>query len=181
MSGSPDEGVFFKWFLPIINAKKVIEVGVFRGATTLNLALALPEDGKVVGLDVSAEYAATGQKYWEKAGVAKKIDFRLGDANAELDKLIANGEEGTFDFSFIDADKVNYPQYYEKSLKLLRKGGVIAVDNCLWGGGVVEQEWIEKDKDTRTLAELNTFIKNDKRVEAVMLPIADGIYFARKL
>ena len=181
MSGSPDEGAFFKWLMPVLGCKKVLEVGVFRGATTLNLALGLPEDGKVVGLDVSADFASTGIQYWEKAGVTKKIDFRLGEAKAEMEKMIANGEEGTFDFSFIDADKTNYPHYYELSLKLLKKGGIIAVDNCLWGGSVTNEEDLKTDADTQTLAALNTTIKNDKRVEAVMLPIADGIYFARKL
>ncbi len=180
MAGSPEEAQFLGWLLRLTGAKKCLEIGVFRGSTTLALALALPADGKVVGLDISEEFAATAKPYWARAGVDGKIDLKIGQAVESLDKLIADGQGGTFDMAFIDADKVNYIQYYERALVLLKPGGIIASDNCLWSG-LVHPLAADADADTRTLAQLNTIIKNDKRVDPVMLPIADGVYLARKL
>lgn len=182
MMGSPDEAQFFSWLIPAMGIKKVIEVGVFRGTTSLALALALPEDGKVVGLDVSAEYAEIGQKYWKSAGVDSKIDFRVGPAAESMDKMIKEESgAGTYDFVFIDADKTSYDQYYEYALTLLKPGkGIIAVDNCLWGGSTHPLA-NDADADTVALSKLNDKIKADKRVQPMMLPIGDGVFMVRKL
>lgn len=181
MAGSPDEAAFFGWLLPLLGAKKCIEIGVFRGSTTLALALALPADGKVIGLDVSSEYAETARPYWASAGVADKIDFRVGPAVASLQKLVDEGHVNSFDFVFIDADKSNYDAYYELALQLVKPGtGVIAVDNVLWSGRV-HPVAPDASVDTRALANLNAKIKADKRVAAMMLPIADGVYLVRRI
>jgi len=138
MMAPPDEANFFMLLLKSIQAKKVIEVGVYTGYTTLALALAVPDDGKVVALDITDEYPNIGKPYWEKAGVSKKIHLIVGPATESLSKLITNGEQGTFDFGFIDADKPNYTNYYEALLVLVRKGGLIAIDNVLWHGSVIK-------------------------------------------
>jgi predicted O-methyltransferase YrrM len=182
MMGSPDEATFFSWLIPALGIKKAIEIGVFRGSTTLAIALALPEDGKVIGLDVSAEYAEIGQKYWKSTGVDNKIDFRVGPAIEALDKIIneENGA-GTFDFIFIDADKTNYDHYYERALVLVKPGkGIIAVDNVLWDGTTYKPK-PDADASTLALSRLNDKIKADKRVQPMMLPIADGVTLCRKL
>jgi predicted O-methyltransferase YrrM len=179
MMGAPDEAQFFQWLLQLIGAKRVIEVGVFRGSTTLAMALGLPEDGKVVGFDISEEYARMGKEAWKEANVENKIDFRVGPAKEGLEHLLAAGEAGTYDFAFIDADKENYPEYYELALQLVRRGGVIAVDNVLWGGLVLDPVEAQ-ESHTRAITLLNERIKSDSRVAAVMLPVADGCYLARK-
>lgn len=176
MMGAPDEAAFLAWLLALTGAKKVVEVGVFRGSSTLAFAQALPADGRVVGLDNNAFFTALGQAAWKEAGVDSKIDFRLGDACVEMARL-AEEEPESFDMVFIDCDKVNYDTYYELSLVLLKKGGVIAVDNVLWDGEVVEPY----TADAKALSALNVKIRSDKRVHATMLPIADGLYLCRKL
>ena len=184
MMGAPDEAQFLGWLCATSNARKVIEVGVFRGSTTLALALALPEDAKIVGLDISDAYVQLGRQAWKDAGVEDKIDLRIGDATKLMADMVADASEvGTYDFVFIDADKLNYDTYYEHALTLLRKGGVIAVDNVLWGGRVTANPppSVEEDPDTRAIILLNQKIRADKRVHAVMLPIADGCYMVRKL
>lgn len=153
-------------------------IGVFTGYTTLGMALALPDDGKVIGLDVSKEYTDIGRPYWQEAGVANKIDLRLQPALDSLDQLLANNEAGTFDFVFIDADKPNYINYYEKSLQLLRKDGIIAIDNTLWGGRLINTSI--NDNSTVTIRQLNEFIKTDERVDFVLLVISDGVTLVRK-
>lgn len=180
MMGAPDEAQFLGWLGATLNAKKVIEVGVFRGSTTLALALALPEDARIVGLDVSDDYATLGKAAWKECGVEHKIDFRVGPAVDSMDALIAAGEAGTFDLVFIDADKTGYDSYYERSLVLLRQGGIIAIDNVLWSGRV-NQPLAEGDLDTAALVNIAAKVRNDRRVKAVMLPIADGCYMVRKL
>ena len=179
MMGSPDEAQFLGWLAATLNARRILEVGVFRGSTMLSMALMTHPDCKLVGLDVSEEFTQLGKEAWEKAGVANKISLHIAPALETMDKLLVT-ERGTYDLAFIDADKVNYIAYYEKCLELLRPGGVIAVDNVLWGGDVLLPA---KDQDihTETIVKLNEIIKNDKRVSAVMLPIADGAYMVRKL
>ena len=140
------------------------------------MALALPEDGQIIACDISEEWTAVGKKKWEQAGVAHKINLRLAPAVETLDALLADGQEGSFDFAFIDADKANYPAYYEKCLKLVRKGGVIAIDNVLWGGSVIDSE--RNDEDTKAIRKLNEFIANDNRVSVSMVPIGDGLTLA---
>eukprot|EP01039_Chlorochromonas_danica_P004888 gene4888-5356_t len=179
MMGSPDEAQFLSWLGALLDVKKVIEVGVFRGSTTLSLALNLAEDAKIVGLDISDEFATLGKAAWKAAGVEHKIDFRVGSAVDSLEAMIAAGEAGSYDLVFIDADKANYDAYYEKSLVLLRKGGVIAVDNVLWSGRILQPT--AGDVDTAAIIALNEKIKRDVRVKSVLLPVADGCYMVRKL
>ena len=183
MMGSPDEAQFLAWLVRTMKLSKIIEVGVFRGTTTLALALALKDNGsngRLVGFDISSDFAEVGKAAWKEAGVDHLIDFRVGPAVEGLDALLAEGVEGTFDLAFIDADKTNYAEYYERSLKLLRPGGIIAVDNVLWGGSVLEPASTHDDS-TKAIVALNEFIRNDKRVSATMLPVADGVYLCTKL
>jgi len=173
MQISPDEGQFLQFLVRILGAKKTIEVGVFTGYSSLATALALPADGKVIACDISEEYASIGRPFWKDAGVEHKIDLRIANAVDTLDKLISEKQENTFDFAFIDADKTNYMNYYERLLKLVRVGGVIAIDNVLWHGAVVQPENV--DEDTVAIRKLNEFIHNDDRVYISMLGIADGV------
>ncbi|AFY39821.1 Caffeoyl-CoA O-methyltransferase [[Leptolyngbya] sp. PCC 7376] len=179
MQISPDQGQFMIWLLQLMGAKKTLDIGVFTGYSSLVAALAMPEDGKVVACDRNPDCTKIAREYWQKAGVAHKIELRLADALDTLDKLIANGEAGTFDFSFIDADKRNYINYFEKSLTLLRTGGVIAIDNVLWSGRVADPD--DDDKRTPVIHEFNEALHHDKRVDLSLLAIADGLTLARKL
>lgn len=184
MMGDPAETAMFKVLLPAIGAKKIIEVGVFTGYTTLVMAQAIATDdetSKIVALDIQDEFVSIGKPYWEKAGVDKKIDLRLGPAAESLQKLLEEGEgqAGTFDFAFIDADKTNYKVYYELLLKLIRKNGIIAIDNVLWKGRVMDTE-NHNDDDTVALREINKYVQADDRVESVLLPFADGVTLVRK-
>ena len=172
----PEQGALMANLIRLMSAKKTIEIGTFTGYSTLAVALALPEEGEIIACDISEEWTALGKKKWEQAGVAHKINLRLAPAVDTLDALLADGQESSFDFAFIDADKTNYPAYYEKCLKLVRKGGVIAIDNVLWGGSVIDSE--RNDEDTKAIRKLNEFIANDKRVSLSMVPIGDGLTLA---
>ena len=172
----PEQGALMANLIRLMSAKKTIEIGTFTGYSTLAVALALPEEGEIIACDISEEWTALGKKKWEQAGVAHKINLRLAPAVDTLDALLADGQEGSFDFAFIDADKTNYPAYYEKCLKLVRKGGVIAIDNVLWGGSVINSE--RNDEDTKAIRKLNEFIANDNRVSVSMVPIGDGLTLA---
>jgi len=172
----PEQGALMANLIRLMSAKKTIEIGTFTGYSTLAVALALPEEGEIIACDISEEWTALGKKKWEQAGVAHKINLRLAPAVDTLDALLADGQESSFDFAFIDADKTNYPAYYEKCLKLVRKGGVIAIDNVLWGGSVIDSE--RNDEDTKAIRKLNEFIANDKRVSLSMIPIGDGLTLA---
>ena len=178
MQISPEQGQFTALLVELIGAKRTIEVGTFTGYSALVVALALPAEGRVIACDVSEEFTAMARRYWAKAGVANKIDLRLAPANETLDKLLAAGEAGRFDFAFIDADKENYVGYYERCLKLVRAGGLIAVDNVLWGGKVADPA--VDDKDSRAIRALNDQLKSDKRVSLSVVPIGDGLTLARK-
>jgi predicted O-methyltransferase YrrM len=178
MQISQEQGAFMANLVRMIGAKKTIEVGTFTGYSALVVALALPEDGIVVACDVSEEWTSIGRKYWEQTGVAHKIDLQLRPAIETLDQLLADGGAGTFDFAFIDADKSNYDTYYERCLTLLRKNGVIAVDNVLWGGAVVDDS--KQDDDTKAIRALNQKIHADDRVDINMLPVGDGLTLAVK-
>jgi len=178
MQISPEQGQFMSLLVRLMGAKKTLEVGVFTGYSSLCIALALPEGGKHVACDVSEEWTSIGRRFWQEAGVATKIDLRLAPALATLDALLANGEAGTFDFAFIDADKLAYDAYYERALQLVRTGGLIAIDNVLWGGSVADLS--DQDADTRAIRELNDKIHQDPRVEMSLLPIGDGVTLALK-
>lgn len=178
MQISVEQGLFMGLLIQLIGAKKVLEVGVFTGYSALTVATALPEDGKLIACDVSAEWTAIGRKYWEEAGVAHKIDLRIAPAVETLDTLLAEGQAGTFDFAFIDADKSNYDAYYEKSLQLVRPNGLIAIDNTLWYGKVADDT--VQDADTVALRNLNAKLRDDSRITLSLLPIGDGLTLAMK-
>lgn len=178
MQIAPEQGQFMALLVQLLGAKRTLEVGVFTGYSSLVVALALPEDGQVVACDVDGEAAAIAQRYWEAAGVTDKIDLRLAPAAETLDQLIADGAAGSFDFAFIDADKRNYPRYFEQCLALVRTGGLIAVDNVLWSGRVVEAD--SEDKRTQAIRAFNQALHHDERVSLSLLPIADGLTLAMK-
>jgi len=184
----PEQGQFMSFLVKVLSAKKALEIGTYTGYSTLCVALALPKDGRVVACDINDNWASVGRKYWKEAGVEQKIDFRLGPALRTLDSLIESGETGSFDFAFIDADKGNYDHYYEKSLSLLRPGGVIAIDNVLLFGSVVDPSVLDadlrsriSDADIDAMRKLNEKVRDDPRVDATMLPLADGLILVRKL
>jgi len=179
MQISPAEGEFLQITVKAMNAKKGIEIGTFTGYSALCFALGLPEDGKLITCDVSDEWTKVGLKYWQKAGVDKKIDLRIAPANDTINQLLKDPENvGSFDFAFIDADKSNYGSYYEGVLKLLRKGGVIFVDNTIWSGAVADDR--VQDDDTKAIRELNAKIRDDDRVDFVLLTISDGVTMCYK-
>ncbi|WP_420348460.1 class I SAM-dependent methyltransferase [Pelagibius sp.] len=178
MQIAPEQGQFMALLVRLMGAKRCIEVGTFTGYSALAVALALPPDGRIVACDVNAETTAIGQRYWQEAGVAGKIDLRLAPAVETLESLLANGEAGTYDFAFIDADKSNYDSYYELSLQLLKPGGLIAIDNVLWGGDVLDLN--RTDSDTLAIRAINTKVSTDSRVQCSLIPIGDGLMLARK-
>jgi len=178
MQISPEQGQFMQLLAELVGAKRCIEVGVFTGYSSLAVALALPEDGRIVACDVSEEWTAIARRHWEKAGVAKKIDLRLAPAVETLDALIQAGGEGRYDFAFIDADKERYRDYFERCLRLMRRGGLIALDNTLWSGRVADPA--VKDADTAAIRALNEFLHHDERVTISLLTIGDGLTLARK-
>lgn len=178
MQISPEQGQFMQLLVNLLGARKTLEVGVFTGYSSLATALALPPDGRVVACDVSEEWTAVARRYWAKAGVAGRIDLRLAPAVETLDGLIAGGEAGTFDFAFIDADKESYDAYYERSLALVRAGGLVAIDNALWSGRVADPA--ANDADTVALRALNAKLRDDERVDFSLVPIGDGLALARK-
>ncbi|MEM9161969.1 MAG: class I SAM-dependent methyltransferase [Cyanobacteria bacterium P01_F01_bin.4] len=178
MQISPEQGQLMALLVQLMGAKKTLELGVFTGYSALAVALALPADGQVIACDVSADYTAIAQRYWQMAGVAHKIDLRLGPALETLDQLRVEGHVESFDFAFIDADKRNYDSYYEKSLQLVRPGGLIAIDNVLWSGRVADPT--VQDNRTQRIRALNEKIYQDPRVSLSLLPIADGLTLAVK-
>ncbi|XP_078449241.1 catechol O-methyltransferase domain-containing protein 1 isoform X2 [Lampetra fluviatilis] len=173
-----EQSQFMANLLRLIGGKKAIEVGVYTGYNTLSIALALPDDGKIVACDITEEFPNIGKPYWKEAGVEHKIDLRIKPASATLDELLAAGEEGTYDFAFIDADKEGYVNYYEKCLRLIRKGGIVAIDNVIWGGSVLNPR--KDDEETMSICRLNDKLKDDQRVDISMLTIGDGLTLAFK-
>jgi caffeoyl-CoA O-methyltransferase len=177
MQISPEQGQFMALLIKLTGARRTLEVGVFTGYSALSVALALPPDGCLVGCDISEEFTGVGKPFWDMAGVARKIDLRIAPALDTLDALIAAGEVGRFDFAFIDADKANYDNYYERCLSLLRPGGLIAIDNVLWGGSVALPA---EDEDTAAIQALNRKLLADGRIDLSMVPIGDGLSLVRK-
>lgn len=178
MQISPEQGAFMALLTRLLGARRTLEVGTFTGYSALVVAEALPPDGRLIACDVSEEWTSIGRPFWERAGVAEKIDLRLRPAVETLDELIDDGQADTFDFAFIDADKASYDAYYERCLALLRKGGVIGIDNVLWGGRVAAAE--ANDEDTRAIRGVNEKVHDDARVDAATLPIGDGLTLAMK-
>lgn len=179
MQIAPEQGQFLHFLAQLIGARQVLEVGVFMGYSSSWMALALPPGGKVVACDVSEEYAAIARHTWHEAGVADRIDLRVAPALDTLDGLLASGRAGTFDVAFIDADKQNYGNYYERALSLIRRGGLIAVDNVLWDGSVVDPA--QTDPDTEAIRAFNRKLHTDDRIALTMATIGDGLTLACKL
>ncbi|MBD2210846.1 class I SAM-dependent methyltransferase [Nostoc linckia FACHB-104] len=179
MQIAPEQGQFMALLVQLIGAKKTLELGVFMGYSTLVVALALPSDGKIVACDVSEEFTAIARRYWQQAGVAEKIDLHIAPALDTLDKLLQAGEASTFDFAFIDADKSNYDAYYERSLQLIRPGGLIAIDNVLWSGRVADPQ--VQDNRTKRIRAFNQKLHQDPRINLSLVPIADGLTLAVKV
>ncbi|MEG4248233.1 MULTISPECIES: class I SAM-dependent methyltransferase [unclassified Microcoleus] len=178
MQIAPEQGQFMELMVQLMGATKTLEIGVFTGYSSLCVALALPPNGQIIACDVSEEYTAIARRYWEAAGVANKISLQLGPAINTLDKLIAEGQAGTFDFAFIDADKENYEAYFERSLQLVRNGGLIVIDNVLWSGRVADPQ--VQDESTLAIRSFNDKLRNDPRVTLSVVPIADGLTLALK-
>jgi len=178
MQIAPEQGQFMALLVQLLGAKKTLEVGVFTGYSSLAVALALPTDGKVIACDVSEEYTTVARRYWQQAGVADKIELHIAPALETLERLLAEGQANTFDFAFIDADKSNYTNYYEQALKLVRPGGLIAVDNVLWGGKVADTQ--VQDKSTKAIRAFNQKLHQDQRVNLSLVAIADGLTLALK-
>ncbi|KGF72752.1 SAM-dependent methyltransferase [Neosynechococcus sphagnicola sy1] len=179
MQIAPEQGQFMALLVQLLQARKTLEVGVFTGYSALVVALALPPDGKIIACDRSQEYTAIAQRYWQRAGVADKIDLRLAPALETLEQLLTAGEAETFDFAFIDADKENQSLYYERSLQLIRPGGLIAIDNVLWGGRVSDPQ--SQDHHTQAIRAFNQKLAMDQRVALSLVPIGDGLTLALKL
>ena len=178
MQISPEQGQFMALLIELIGARKTFEVGTFTGYSAMCVAKAMGPEGRVVALDVSEEYTAVARRHWEAAGVAGCIDLHLAPATQSLEAMLAAGEAGTYDFAFIDADKTGYDTYYEYALKLVRTGGLIAIDNVLWSGKVADPS--DTTEDTKALRILNCKIATDERVTHCLVPISDGLTLARK-
>ena len=178
MQIAPEQGQFMAMLITLMGANRAIEVGVYTGYSALAVAEALPDDGLLVACDINAETTAIAQRYWQQAGVAHKIDLRLAPAAQTLQALLDDEQAGSFDFAFIDADKTGYSDYYELCLALLRPGGLIVVDNVLWGGAVLEAS--TNDDDTRAIQQFNAQLAVDQRVDLSLLPLADGLSLLRK-
>lgn len=175
---APEQGQLMALLVRLLNARRCLEIGVFTGYSALCVALALPPEGNLVACDVSAPWTSIAQRHWREAGVGERIDLHLAPALQTLDGLLAAGQAQTFDFAFVDADKENYLHYYERVLQLLRSGGLMLIDNVLWGGSVVDPT--KHDEETRTIRSLNRHIHADDRVDMSLVPIGDGLTIVRK-
>ena len=178
MQISPEQGQLMALLVELIGAQRTFEVGTFTGYSAMWVAKAMGPEGRVVALDVSEEYTAIARRHWAKAGIAERIDLRLKPALDSLKTMVADGESGRYDFAFVDADKSNYDGYYEQALILVRTGGLIAIDNVLWSGRVVDPA--DQSEDTQALRALSEKIARDNRVTVSMLPIGDGLTLCRK-
>jgi predicted O-methyltransferase YrrM len=179
MQTAPEQGQFLHLLAKMVGAKKTLEVGVFLGYSSAWVALALPPGGKVIACDISEEYTRRARQTWKDSGLEDRIELRLGPALDTLDCMIASGEAGSFDFAFIDADKVNYANYYERALVLVRKGGVIVVDNVLWDGAVIDES--DQSADTEAIRAFNRKLLEDPRVAMSLVTLGDGLTVACKL
>jgi caffeoyl-CoA O-methyltransferase len=178
MQISPEQGQFMALLARLMGARRCLEIGVFTGYSSLALALALPDDGRILACDVSERWTNVARRYWAAAGVAHRIELRLATAMETLDALLAAGEAGRYDFAFLDADKENYVGYYERVLQLLRPGGIVLADNTLWSGRVADPE--NAEATTVALRHFNEHLHRDERVDLSLVPIGDGLTLARK-
>lgn len=178
MQIAPEQGQLMALLVQLLGVKKALEVGVFTGYSALRVALAMPADGRLVACDINPEYTAIAQRYWAAAGVSDRIDLRLGPALDTLNHLIDAGEANQFDFAFIDADKANYSNYYERVLQLVRPGGLVVIDNVLWSGRVADPA--VQDSRTKALRQFNQRLYQDDRIVLSLVPIADGLTLALK-
>lgn len=178
MQISPEQGQFMALLVNIIGAQRIIEIGTYTGYSALCMAQALPEHGQLICCDMSKEWTDIGRPFWQQAGVEKRIQLRIAPALETLDQLLANNETEPFDLAFIDADKTNYLNYYERCLTLIRQGGLILFDNTLWSGHVADAS--KQDEDTVAIRALNETLHNDKRISMSLLPIGDGLTLVRK-
>ncbi len=178
MQIAPEQGQLMALLARLIGARRTLEIGVFTGYSSLAVALALPDDGRILACDVSEEYTAIARRYWWEAGVEGKISLHLGPAVETLDEVLAQGGGGTFDFAFIDADKPSYAAYVERTLQLLRPGGLMLIDNVLWSGKVADPS--VHDADVDAIRALNESLRDDQRIDLSLLPVADGLTLARK-
>lgn len=178
MQIAPEEGALLALLVELTGARRCIEVGTFTGYSSTAMALALPKDGQLVCCDVSDDWTSLARRYWDEAGVAANIDLRLAPAATTLDQLLADGQEDAFDLAFIDADKTGYDGYYERLLRLVRPGGLIALDNTLRDGEVLNENAV--DEDTRAIQALNAKLAGDERITLCLLPVADGVTLARR-
>lgn len=179
MQIAPEQGQFMALLVKLTAARNVLEIGVFTGYSSLAMLLAMPEVGRLVACDISEPWTAVARQYWEQAGVLDRVDLRLGPALDSLDQLLAEGRSSQFDLAFIDADKAHYGAYYERSLTLVRPGGLIVIDNLLWGGKVADPT--ARDPDTLAIRALNARLGQDRRIAYSLLPVADGLGLAMKL
>ncbi len=178
MQIAPLQGQFMALLVQATGARRCLEVGTFTGYSALAVALALPADGRLIACDVNEETTSIARRYWAEGGISHKIDLRLAPALDTLDHLLETGQAGTFDFAFIDADKTNHDRYYERALKLLRSGGLITIDNALWGGWAADPR--RRDRDTLAIKALNRKLHADQRIDLSLLPISDGLTIACK-
>lgn len=178
MQISPEQGQLLNLLVKLLGARQIIEIGVFTGYSALCMAEALPADGRLVACDINQEWTDIARRYWQQAGVHKQIELLLAPADKTLQKLIDTGNANSFDFAFIDADKSHYLTYYEQCLKLIRRGGLIAIDNTLWNGDVADPA--VNDTDTQAIRDLNDALHSDSRVDISLLPIGDGLTLAHK-
>ncbi len=177
MQSAPEQVQFMQFLLKLIGARKVLELGTFTGYSALAMSLVLPEDGQLITCDINEEWTSVAYPYWQQAGQSNKIELKLGPALDSLKALLAAGENNSFDFIFIDADKTNYCEYYELALQLVSKRGLIAIDNVFWGGKVIDEG--ETGGQTREIRRLNNLLKNDDRIDLSLLAIADGLFLVR--
>lgn len=178
MQITPEQGAFMAMLVRLSAARRIFEVGTFTGYSTLAMALALPQDGRIVACDVSVEWTRIGKAHWQKAGVADRIQLKLQPGLDVIDQMLKDGEAGRYDMAFIDADKPNYDGYYEGVLRLLKPGGFMLIDNVLWGGAVADAD--KQDADTAALRALNAKLRGDDRIDLAMVPVGDGVTMARK-